>query len=178
MMQEAEVSLRVALYFIRNGYTYKDVNVSLDGAHIKTGNTIHFDIYSFLSSQECKKVNGPIDDWQGTYEVSGYTSRMIISSTPGVGDVNIYTTTGKHLYIESKKGKEGNRSNSEYPLMREAIGQLMTGCQMIEHMVPVVAVPYTSKSYELANRWSKFKQIQNVGIKFILVHVDGNIDYI
>lgn len=177
-MQEAEVSLRIALFVIRNRYTQDDVRVSLDGAHIKTGNTVHFDIYTFLSNQECKKVNGPIDSWQGTYEVVGYAQRIIISSTPGIGDVNVYTTNGEHLYIESKKGKEGNRSNSEYPLMREAIGQLMTGCQMTDNMVPIVAVPYTSKSYELANKWSKLKQIQTVGIRFMLVHPDGMVDYI
>lgn len=177
-MQEAEVSLRIALYYIKEGYTQNDVRVSLDGAHIKTGNTVHFDIFTFLSNQECKKLDGSVDSWQGTYEVAGYAPRIIISSTPGIGDVNIHTTTGEHLYIESKKGKEGNRSSSEYPLMREAIGQLMTGCQMTENMIPIVAVPYTDKSYELATKWSQLKQIQCVGIKFILVHTDGNIDYI
>ncbi len=40
MMQEAEVSLRVALYYIRNGLTEKDVTVSIDGAHIKTGDVV------------------------------------------------------------------------------------------------------------------------------------------
>ena len=35
-MQEAEVSLRVAIYYIKGHYTEKDVRVSLDGAHIKT----------------------------------------------------------------------------------------------------------------------------------------------
>ena len=177
-MQEAEVSLRIALYVIRNEYTQDDVRVSLDGAHIKTGNVVHFDIYSFLSNQGCKKVSGPIDSWQGTYEVVGAALRIVISSTPGVGDVNVYTTAGEHLYIESKKGKEGNRSSSEYSLMREAIGQLMTGFQMTDNMVPVVAVPYTSKSCELANKWSQLKQIQNVGIRFMLVHPNGNVDYI
>lgn len=82
------------------------------------------------------------------------------------------------MYVESKKGKEGNRSNTEYPLMREAIGQLMTGCTLGEHVVPAVAVPYTAKSFELASKWSKLKQIQLVGIKFILVREDGDILYI
>lgn len=177
-MQEAEVSLRIAIYYIKSQYTANDVSVSLDGAHIKTGNTMHFDIYSFLSNQGCKKVSGSIDSWQGAYELVGYTPKIIISSTPGIGDVNINTISGEHLYVESKKGKEANKSNSEYSLMREAIGQLMTGCQMADNVVPVVAVPYTNKSYELANKWSQLRQIRNVGIKFILVHEDGNIVYI
>ena len=137
-MQEAEVSLRVALYYITKGLTKDDVKVSLDGAHIKTGDAIHFDIYGFLASHNCQKISGTIDSWQGMYEVDEYKQRIIISSTPGIGDVNIATVDGKHLYVESKKGKEKNRSNSEYPLMREAIGQLMTGCQLNENVIPVV----------------------------------------
>ena len=176
-MKEAEVSLKIALYYIKNGYTEKDVQVSLDGAHIKTGNKIVFDITYFMNKNACKKKE---DDgkWQGTYEVEGYKPRIIVSSTPGVGDVNIHMIDGKQLFVESKKGQEKNRSNSEYPLMREAIGQLMTGCPMTDNMVPVVAVPYTEKSYELARRWSELKQIQAVGIKFILVHENGEIDFI
>lgn len=174
-MQEAEVSLSVALYYIARGLTREDVRVSLDGAHIKTGDTIHFDIYGFLASHNCQKVSGVIDSWQGTYEVEGYEQKLLISSTPGVGDVNITTVDGKHLYVESKKGKEKNRSNSQYPLMREAIGQLMTGCQLDENVVPVVAVPYSEKSYELACRWSQLKQIHLVGIRFMLVHENGSV---
>lgn len=108
--------------------------------------------------------------------MAGFEYRIIISSIPGIGDVNIYTTIGEHIYVENKKGKAGNHSNSEYPLMREAIGQLMTGCQLIENMIPVVAVPYTTKSYELACKWSQLKQIQSVGIKFILVHEEGKLN--
>lgn len=177
-MKEAEVSLSIALYYITNRLTDYDVKVSLDGAHIKTGDTIHFDIYEFLSRNNCRKVSSNTDGWQGIYEVDGYKQKIIISCTPGVGDVNIVTLDGKNLYVESKKGKEKNRSNSEYPLMREAIGQLMTGCQLTETVVPAVAVPYSEKSYELAHRWSDLKQIRLVGIRFILVHDVGNIEII
>lgn len=177
-MQEAEVSLSIVLYYIKNQLTNEDVKVSLDGAHIKTKDTIHFDIYGFLDSYGCRKVRGTVDSWQGTYEVEDYTPKIIISSTPGVGDVNITLVDGKYLYIESKKGKNKNHSNSEYPLMREAIGQLMTGRQLDDNVIPAVAVPYSEKSYELACRWSQFKQIQMVGIKFMLVSDDGNVKLI
>lgn len=177
-MQEAEVSLRIAIYYIKNCYTKKDVRVSLDGAHIKTKKEIHFDIYTFLSNNGCRKLNGPIDSWQGEYELEGYEPKIIISSTPGIGDVNIFCKDGRHLYIESKKGKENNKSNLEYKFMREAIGQLMTNCNMNENTIPVVAVPYTNKSYELAYKWSKLKQIQMIGIKFILVDKGGDIKFI
>ena len=34
-MQEPEVSLRIAMKYIREGKTKCDVNVSIDGAHVK-----------------------------------------------------------------------------------------------------------------------------------------------
>lgn len=37
--------------------------------------------------------------------------------------------------------------------MREAIGQLMTGTQLTDEIISMVAVPFSVKSYELANRW-------------------------
>ena len=105
-MQEAEVSLRVALYYITNQLTTEEVKVSIDGAHIKTKETIHFDIQNFFDAFHCHKVDEMTDKWQGIYEVEGYKPRIIVSSVPGIGDVNITTADGKLLYIESKKGKE------------------------------------------------------------------------
>lgn len=177
-MQEAEVSLRIALYYITNHLTNDDVKVSIDGAHIKTKEIVHFDIHSFLSSCNCHKIDGLIDKWQGVYEVNNQSTKLIVSSTPGIGDVNITTIDGKQLYIESKKGKEKNKSGSEYPLMREAIGQLMTGCEINENVVPIVAVPYTEKSYELACRWSQLKQIKMLGIRFMLVRDNDSMEFI
>ena len=173
-MQEAEVSLRIAFHHILNDLTDKDVRVSIDGAHIKTGNTIHFDIAGFMASNDCQKIDENMKRWQGEYRISGYEQKIIISSVPGIGDVNIECKDGKQLYIESKKGKS-DKKGQEYPLMREAIGQLMTGCRMTENVVSIVAVPYSEKSYNLATKWAEFEQMQLVGIKFYLVKEDGDI---
>jgi hypothetical protein len=54
--------------------------------------------------------------------------------------------------------------------MREAIGQLMTTEYEDENIIPVVAVPYSAKSSELAARWSKYKKIIDANIHFMLVH--------
>lgn len=173
-MQETEVSLRVALYYIRNGLTDKDVTVSLDGAHIKTGNQVHFDIWRFLSDNDCVKVEGEPDRWQGKYQVSGFSTYMSIVSIPGIGDVTVELSDGTRLYVESKKGK-ANKSSQEYPLMREAIGQLMTSGVLTEDILPAVAVPFSEKSYELAIKWSEYPQIKQVGIRFLLVKTGGEI---
>jgi len=108
-MQEAEVSLWIALNYIKNNHTDQDVKVSIDGAHIKTGNTIHFDIWKFINEHEMSKADGNLERWQGEYVVYGHQSRIIISSVPGIGDVNIILRDGSELYIESKKGKNDKK---------------------------------------------------------------------
>jgi len=173
-MTEVEVSLYIAVYFIKNGLTEKDVHVSIDGAHVKTGTTVHFDIYDFYQKIGFKKLGEKNDRWQGEYELDGYDAHVIVSSTAGIGDVNIETRDGYTIIVESKKGKKST-NGQEYPLMREAIGQLMTGSAFGDTIRPVVAVPYTEKSNELARRWIQLPQIRNAGIHFFLVKEDGNL---
>ena len=61
--------------------------------------------------------------------------------------------------------------------MHEAIGQLMTAQYESENIIPVVAVPYSPKSYELANKWSEYNKIKDANIHFILVYENGEIKY-
>lgn len=174
-MNEAEVSLYIALYYIKNKLTIEDVYVAIDGAHVKTGEDIHFDIKGFLRDSGLIKTDHDLERWQGTYKISDDLPGIIIHSKPGIGDVNIKTRDGKTIYVESKKGDLTRKRGQEYPLMREAIGQLMTGIELNDSIVPVVAVPYTEKSYTLATKWSEYAQMKLIGIQFILVKEDGDI---
>lgn len=176
-MQEAEVSLRLALYFVKEGYTDEDVRVSLDGAHIKTGKTVHFPIKEFLEKLECTQDPYDCERWQGKYSIKNYGPEIIITSNPGVGDVVVKLRDGRRIWVECKKGKDDKRGQ-EYSLMREAIGQLVTGQNFNNAIIPMVAVPYTPKSYELATKWSELSQIRTLGIKFALVREDGNVYFV
>ena len=172
-MQEPEVSLWIAMNYIQEEKTRADVNVSIDGAHVKTKGTTHFDVVGFLREHGYIKCDGVDNRWQGEYRCSGSSHRIIVSSKPGVGDVTITLTDGKTLFIESKKFKSG--SSGEYPAMREAIGQLMTGCPDDPDVIPVVAAPYSAKSAELAKKWSSNKRMRMAGIRFMLVRDDGSM---
>lgn len=174
-MQEPEVSLLIAMRYIQEGKTHSDVTVSIDGAHVKTNDTIHFDVIAFMRKNGYTKCDSSSSRWQGTYQHSNYTSRIVVSSKPGVGDVVIALNNGKTLFIESKKFKNG--SSGEYPAMREAIGQLMTSCPDDPDVIPVVAVPLSIKSFELAQIWSANERIRRAGIHFMLVQGNGNIDF-
>ena len=173
-MQEAEVSLRIAMYHIVGRLTKQDVVVSIDGAQIKTKDVLHFDIWKFFADHNIEKMEGNTNDYKGTYQMKGCKEKIVVTSQPGIGDVNVVLNDGMKLYVESKKGK-ANKSSQEYSLMREAIGQLMTGCELGNGIIPVVAVPYSQKSFELADRWSGLPQMKKIGIKFYLVEEDGDI---
>ena len=175
-MQESEVSLRIAMAYIQDGKTHSDITVSIDGAHIRTKNIIHFDITAFMAEYGYVKCDGNHTCWQGAYQNSNYAPRIIVSSKPGVGDVVIDLNDGKTMFIESKKFKSG--SGGEYPAMREAIGQLMTGCPDDPNVIPVVAVPLSVKSAELAQTWRSIERIRREGIRFMLVRDNGSIDFI
>ena len=175
-MTEPEVSLRIAMQYVQNGESREDVTVSIDGAHVKTLNTMHFDIVDFMREHGYLKCDDNQNRWQGEYQKLGFATHIIICSKSGIGDVTIALNNGKTLYIESKKFKSG--SGGEYPAMREAIGQLMTGCPDDENTIPIVAVPFNSKSFELSKKWSCNKRIQNAGIHFMLVYPNGNIEFI
>jgi hypothetical protein len=170
-MTEAEVSLRVAIYFIYQKLICNSVSVSLDGAQIKTAETIHFDIFGFLNNIGAKKTIGESGKWQGTYRLPDTDCTIQIHSQPGVGDVAAKLADGSFLVVESKKGAlSKSKAGTEYQLIREAIGQLMTNSILTENKKLAVAIPHNEKSLELAKRWSEFPQIKQVGIKFFLVN--------
>lgn len=176
-MTEPEVSLLFALYHIRNGLTDKNVLVSLDGAHMKTKDQIHFDIATFLKKHKMTKDEENKTQLQGFYRIEGYEQRININFLPGRGDVRIKDKSGKLILAEAKKGKT-NKSSAEYTLMREAIGQLMTGTELTDDIIPVVVVPYSTKTSELAKRWVNYPQIKQIGIWFALVCEDGEIEFV
>ncbi len=90
-MTEPEVSLYIALYFIKNELTDKNVHVSIDGAHVKTKNTIHFEIEDFYLKNGFKKLDTECDKWQGEFAIEGYDAHIIVTSKSGIGDVVIET---------------------------------------------------------------------------------------
>ena len=86
-MQEPEVSLRIAMHYIESGKTCADVTVSIDGAHVKTKDVVHFDLTDFMRQSGYMKCDGDNFRWQGTYQADPSLPKIIVSSKPGIGDV-------------------------------------------------------------------------------------------
>ena len=172
-MPEAEVSLRLAIYLTSSRLVSSDVQVALDGAQVKTGETQHFDVPSFM------KAHGWLMEiassrWQGKYRNAQTPNAIVVHSQSGLGDVTALLSSGAQLLVEAKKGPLGqSKSSSEYKLLREALGQLLTIEKIPENAVMAVAVPDGIRFRKLAKRWRKAPLIQRSGIKIVTVSSEG-----
>lgn len=174
-MPEAEVSLRLAFFLIQNGLTSDDVEVAIDGAQVKTAEKVHFQIKEFLISEGWQKAK-PFDSWQGDYTNPRFQQKVCIHSMPGKGDVVANLSSGKRLRVESKKGPLAKRKGSrEYPLLREALGQILTVDEVAGNDLFAVAVPNSPKFEELADRWRKSPLVKKCAIMILTVGRNNNV---
>ncbi len=168
-MPEAEVTLRLAISLISNGHTKEEFVTVIDGAQVKTGNKVHFPIVEFLSSNGWLPEN-KTERWQCSYKNKNYQQSIVVHSNSGEGDLVAVLNSGKRLRVESKKGPlVRSKSSQEYPLIREAIGQLMT----IKHADPndilSVAVPSSEKFNALAAQWRERPLMKSTNILIVTV---------
>jgi hypothetical protein len=173
-MSEAEVSLRLAFHLLDGRLVIDDVSVAIDGAQVRTAETVHFHIEDFLRLSGCESDS---DTWRGAYHHPTWRHRLLIHAHPGRGDVVARLTSGQTLRVESKKGPLVRKPGAkEYPLLREALGQLLTIEEVGPDDILAVAVPHSPKFVELTRRWERAPLIQRLGIGFLLVHRSGAID--
>jgi hypothetical protein len=175
-MAETEVSLRIAFFLIEQGLTVSDVKVAIDGAQVKTEQTVHFPIIDFLNSYGWAKISNE-NSWQGVYTNQKWQPHIQIHSFPGQGDITATLQSGQTLRVESKKGPLAkSKSSQEYPLIREALGQLLTIEKVGDKDVLAVAVPFSDKFEALAKRWREAPLIQKFGIRILTVNRENKVD--
>lgn len=174
-MPEAEVTLRLAMYLIKGSHTNEDVICAIDGAQVKVGSIIIFPIVEFLNSagwfglEQDKK-------WQSKFIHEDFSQSIIIHSSSGEGDLVSKLMSGYTLRVESKKGPLLAKSGSkEYPLIREAIGQLMTVEHANDDDILAVAVPESAKFLALAAQWRMRPLMQHANIHIITVNRQNRI---
>lgn len=174
-MPEAEVSLRLAFWLISNDLVAGRVEVAIDGAQVQTAGVVHFDLPAFLAQCGWVKV-GNEWAWQCDYSHPQRVIGLRVHSSPGKGDVVAPLRRGGTLRVECKKGPlQRSKSSQEYPLLREALGQLLT----VEEVQPAdalaVAVPHSAKFVELAVRWRRAPLIRRFGIRILTVDQTGAV---
>src|SRR4051812_34062059 len=87
-MPEAEVALRLAAFMLSLLGSGALASVAIDGASIKVGDAVVFDIGRFMTGMGWEQVKEPQVErtaWTGTYRRGDKTIR--VHSRPGEGDV-------------------------------------------------------------------------------------------
>lgn len=174
-MPEAEVSLRLAFYLLGLPESGPTATVGIDGAHIKVHGNEVFPIEAFLSAYGWSQISqSGKNNWQGVYSKLGKS--LFLTTESGICDV-VVTVGSRKVRAESKKGPLITKKGSpEFPLIREAIGQLMTVEVVEDSDLLVVAVPLTACFRTLAGRWRSRPLITRTGIHFVLVGRDGTVE--
>ncbi len=175
-MSEAEVSLRLANYLVSSGRATNSVSVALDGAQVKTGQTNHFNVASFMQTLGWR-AEIVSERWQGTYVNPAASVQILIHSNSGCGDVTTNLNTGHSFIAEAKKGSINNsKSSAEYSLLREALGQLLTIEVVPDNALLAVAVPAGERFLKLAERWRNAPLIRHIGIRILTVARSGAVE--
>lgn len=174
-MAEAEVSLRLAAHLALTGRAAHPISVAIDGAQVKVGETSHFDVRAFLSTLGWSSFE-PSHRWQGTYANSQGNQTIAVHSRPGLGDVCTVLENGRPFVAEAKKGSlTKSRSSAEYPLIREALGQLLTMKEVPDGAVLAVAVPAGERFIKLAELWRQAPLVKRAGILILTVAQSGEV---
>ena len=173
-MPEAEVSLLLAFYLLAMPGSQGLAEVAIDGAQIQVSGKEVFPIEEFLLEKGWTQVEQVGKNaWQGWYKKDG--QRLRIHSKPGVGDVDV-KVGDRRVRAECKGGplftKRGSR---EYPILRGALGQMITVDQVDETDTLVVAVPHTPKFCTLAEKCQRAPLMARAGIHIVLVGRDGSV---
>jgi len=81
------------------------------------------------------------------------------------------------LRVECKKDTLiKSKSSQEYPLLREALGQLLTINECDENDRLAVAVLNSPKFKELTSKWRNAPLIHKLQLGFLLVSSNGEVD--
>jgi hypothetical protein len=174
-MPEAEVALRLAGFILSLPNSGAMASVAIDGASIKVGDAVIFDIGCFMAAIGWEQIREPQvgrNDWTGAYQRGDKTIR--VHSRPGEGDV-VATVAGRRIVAECKKGPlVRKRGSPEYPLLTTALGQALLFEVSADDIV-VAAVPDTPVFRKLAETWRSRPLVRRAGIRIALVARDGAV---
>jgi hypothetical protein len=174
-MPEAEVALRLAEFILSLPGSGAMASVAIDGASIKVGDAVIFNIGRFMAATGWEQTKEPRvgrNAWTGTYQRADKTIR--VHSRPGEGDV-VATIDGRRIVAECKKGPLIRKPGSpEYPLLTTALGQALLFHVAADDIV-VAAVPDTPVFRQLAEAWRSRPLVRRAGIRIALVARDGAV---
>ena len=174
-MPEAEVALRLAEFILSLPASGAMASVAIDGASIKVGDAVIFDIGRFMAStgwQPVKEAQVGRNAWTGAYRRGDKTIR--VHSRPGEGDVVAQSTAAGSSRNAAKDRSPESPEEPEQSLLTTALGQALLFEISAEDIV-VAAVPDTPVFRKLAETWRCRPLVKRTGIRIALVARDGAV---
>jgi len=174
-MPEAEVALRLAQFILALPNSGAMASVAIDGASVKVGDAVIFDIGRFMAGvgwQQIKEPQVGRNAWTGVYWRGDKTIR--VHSRLGEGEV-VATVAGRRIIAKCKKGPLVRKPGGpEYPLLTTALGQALLFEVSADDIV-VAAVPDTPVFRKLAGTRRSRPLVRRAGIRIARVALDGTV---
>jgi len=174
-MSETEVALRLADFILSLPHSGAMASVTIDGASIKVGDAIDFDVGRFMAGIGWEQIKEPQvgrNARTGAYRRGDKTIR--VHSRPGEGDV-VATIDGRRIVARCKKGSLVRKPGGpESALLTAALGEALLFDVSADDIV-VAAVPDTLVFRKLAESWRSRPLVRRAGIRIALVARDGAV---
>jgi hypothetical protein len=174
-MPEAEVALRLAELILSLPGSGAMASVAIDGASIKVGDTVTFDIGRFMAATGWEQIKEPQvgrNAWTGAYRRGDKTIR--VHSRPGEGDV-VATVDGRRIVAECTRGPLVHKpGRAEHSLLTTVLGQALLFEVSADDIV-AAAVPDTPVFRRLAEVWRERPLVRRAGIRIVLLARDGAV---
>jgi hypothetical protein len=174
-MPEAEVALGLAEFILSLPGSGAMASVAIDGASIKVGDAVIFDIDRFMAGtgwEQTKKPQVGRNAWSGTYRRGDKTIR--VHSRLGEGNV-VATIDNRRIVAQCTKGPLARKpGRAEHSLLTTALGEALLFDIGGDDIV-VAAVPDTPVFRMLAETWRRRPLVRRAGIRIVLVARDGAV---
>ncbi|WP_246777339.1 hypothetical protein [Microvirga sp. VF16] len=174
-MSDAEVALRLAEFILSLPASGAMASVAIDGASIKVGDAVAFNIGRFMAGTGWEQIKEPQvgrNAWTGAYRRSDKTIR--VHSRPGGGGV-VTTVDGRRVIAQCERGPLVRKPGGpEYALLTAALGQALLVDVSADDIV-VAAVPDTPVFRKFAETWRSRPLVRRAGIRIALVARAGGV---
>jgi hypothetical protein len=182
-MAEAEVTLRLAFWFLDKGEPNSHADLAVDGAHVRiaahqqAGRWIEertvFPIEEFLAANDCEPCV-PEHKWRETFTRNKRT--LSIRSVSGFDFQSI--SAGKTIRAECKGGPlEAVKGQSVSGIFAEAIGQTVVADSSPDDEL-WVAVPDSRTFERVGLSITRQRTFKNTGIRIALVAENGEVRFL
>ncbi|HVT38388.1 MAG TPA: hypothetical protein VHE78_05065 [Gemmatimonadaceae bacterium] len=177
-MTRSEVSLRLALFLLKERLVASEVTVALTGDEMsaKKHRPI-FPVIDFLVRHQCEKENPENHGWCDRYAVSGAAHALVLCEKADEAPLVAKLSSGARLLVDVMGGPtDPTRSSREHTQLRTAIGRAITLDDVLKADVLAVAMPRSKRFRQLALQWRDAPRLVAAGLRLVWVDRAGNVE--